>query len=48
VKNYFLVLMFFLSTGLVNSQVLSQVVISNNYIGADNPGVVQAADRSFL
>ena len=40
--------MFFLSTGLVISQVLSQVVISNNYIGADNPGVVQAADRSFL
>ena len=47
-KSYFLVLVFFLSTGLANSQVLNQVSLSNNYIGSENPGTFQTLDNPFL
>ena len=40
--------MFFLSTGLANSQVLNQVSISNNYVNAANYGIVSDDLNQFL
>ncbi len=40
--------MFFLSTGLANSQVLNQVSISNNYVNAANYGIVPDDLNQFL